>query len=89
MFKIRKKLPWLATSTPGEREGFYAEYGRMMHKCRQELGIPLSDLAEQLGIKEQTLLGYEQGKPVHFIECIAIFQYLGMRPKVFLNVYKK
>lgn len=89
MFNSRKKLPWLANATPDEREVFYIEYGTIMRKCRREMGISLSDLSNRLGIKEKTLAEYESGKPVHFIEAVAIFQYLGMRQKVLLNVYGK
>lgn len=78
-FFRKKKLPFLANATPEERRAFYIEYGEIMFRARQELGVSLADISSKLGIPERDLKKYECGQPVPFIEGVAIYQYLGLR----------
>lgn len=69
-------------ATAAFRQTFYTAFGNQMKSRREATGVSLSDLAEKLDIPEQDLAGYESGKPVPFIECVAIYKTLGMEPEV-------
>ena len=80
MFNIftSKKLDSFVDITPETRDDFYREFGMVMRMIRHRKNISIADIAKKLHLPESEIESYECGKPVPFIEGVAIYQYLGM-----------
>ncbi len=80
MFNIftNKKRETFVDITPEMWDNFYREFGMVMRMIRYRKNISISDIANKLHLSESDIEDYECGKPVPFVEGVAIYQYLGM-----------